>query len=517
MQHPSFRKNFWLLAVAKGSGVAMGFLIFLLLARWLGAGGASDAFFLVRRFVTGLGTSIEYGCQRILVPPLVRSETSTAGPPVRTITVTLALSCLAGVALWWGAEWVVRALAPGFDEERIALATRLMRIVAPMIALTALAAIAVAHVNAVRAFGLGGFASQLPRLILILALLLLPTSVEILAWALVVGSALYAVVLAPAVVRIVLGSRQRRAAARAASDKTETSTGDNGKRLGIVGLAQVEMQGVGWIDAAFASFIGLGALSMLEYGQRLMGLLPSLLSGSLISVAYTEMSYAAAAGDTESFRHNIVRIMRANLFLILPLAVFSAAIADLLVSVLLGHGEFSAAAVDGTTEVVRLSVPHLTFVAINSAAMSALIAEASAASRRIMAIGVVAMLISRIAIFAVVVAPFGLAGLMLGSAGSIGLGTLLFTVLLGRHLGGLFGRDDLYAFGAMVAAAVAAGLSVYGVRLMVEEGGLIHELLALALSAPVAAASYFGVAALLGVPEVELLGLPWRRRARQTI
>ncbi len=517
MQHPTFRKNFWLLAVAKGSGVAMGFLIFLLLARWLGAGGASDAFFLVRRFVTGLGTSIEYGCQRILVPPLVRSQTSTAPPPVRTITVTLVLSGLAALALWWGAEWVVKALAPGFDGERIALATELMRIVAPMIALTVLAAIAVAHVNAVRYFGLGGFAGQLPRLVLILALLLLPASVEILAWALVVGAALYAIVLLPAVARIILDSRQRRAAAGEAAPDDAAGTSNNGKRLGIVGLAQIEMQGVGWIDAAFASLIGLGALSMLEYGQRLMGLLPSLLSASLMSVAYTEMSYAAAAGDTVNFRHNIVRIMRANMFLILPLAVFSAAIADLLVSALLGHGEFSAAAVDGTTEVVRLSVPHLTFVAINSAAMSALIAEASSASRRIMAIGVAVMLVSRVAIFWLVVEPFGLGGLMLGSAASLGLGTLLFTVLLRRHLGGLFGRDDLYAFGAMMAAAAAAGLSIYGVRLMLDGSGLLHEILALALSAPAAAIGYLGVAALLGVSEVELIGLPWRRRARQPV
>lgn len=520
MLSKKFRANFWLLSIAKGSGSIMGVLIFLLLARWLGAGTSTDAFFLVRRFITGLVGSIERAGQHILVPPLVRSLVADAegrrgALPVRTMGAALALSILAAAGVAAGAEWIVRGLAPGFDAERVALATALMRIMAPVLPLTVAAAIALSFLNATRRFGLGGFAAQFPRLMMIVVILTTPSTVEALAWAMLVGSMLYAAVLVVPVVRVVraLLREQRTLTADAAHGAQDR------RRLGAVALNQVEVQGVAWIDAAFATLIGAGVLSMLEYGQRLIALLPSLLSASLAAVAYTEMVHATQSGNMQAIRHTIVRLMRANLFLILPLTVITMGVADLLVAVLLQHGKFSAEAAAGTTVVLQLALPHMTFVAINGAILSAMVADSSPQARRILMVGIGVMLVSRIAIFAVVIKSFGLAGLMLGSATSLALGTVTFVVMLGRYCGGLFQRDDIKAFAVMALATAVAGAVIYATRLALPEisGGLIGQIISLGVSSVAGGAAYIAVTALLGLPEVGLLGLPRWKRAGQEL
>jgi peptidoglycan biosynthesis protein MviN/MurJ (putative lipid II flippase) len=243
----AFRRNFWLLSGGSALGSIIGLGTFLLLARFLGAGAASDAFFLVRRFVQGLDGSIERAGRQILVPSMIRRAASGEStevdlPSAGLLLSALGIGLLAGTGLFFYAEDVVGWLAPGFDQEHGVIAARLMRIIAPMIPLTVAATIALSYLNAARKFGLGGLVAQVPRLVLFLAILLLPTSVEMLSWALLLGTALYAVIIAIPVLRLLLRRRREGPKDQAASGGTGKAA--PGRRLGIVLFAQIEVQGV---------------------------------------------------------------------------------------------------------------------------------------------------------------------------------------------------------------------------------------------------------------------------------
>jgi peptidoglycan biosynthesis protein MviN/MurJ (putative lipid II flippase) len=252
----------------------------------------------------------------------------------------------------------------------------------------------------------------------------------------------------------------------------------------------------------------------LEYGQRLMALVPTLLSTSLISVAFTEMAHAAAAQDRAGFARSVAYVIRSNVFLILPLSVITAGNADLLVSILLLHGQFSAKAAADAIDILRFGLPHMVFVAINGAAIAALTADGSRPAGRILAIGISVMLVSRAAIFAAVTQPFGLAGLILGSAGSLCLGTICLLVLLQRYCGELLKQKDLAAFAGFTLAGSAAAGCLFTTRMLLSgimPAGLVGELLLLIASSAVAGGVYLGLALLGKARELELLGLAKRR------
>ncbi|MBF0392930.1 MAG: hypothetical protein HQL38_09635, partial [Alphaproteobacteria bacterium] len=311
----------------------------------------------------------------------------------------------------------------------------------------------------------------------------------------------------------------RGAALAAEGDSRPADTGPGiGRRLSVVGLTQVEVQGVAWIDAAFASLIGVGAVSMLEYAQRLVGLLPSLLSTSLISIAYTEMSYAAAHADRDLFRRSTTRIMRANLFLILPVAVAATVGADLLVEIFLHHGRFGAEAAAQTTQIVHLTMPYLTINSINAAAIAALVADASAEARRILLTAIVVMLGARLVIFLSVVGPFGLAGIVLGSGAALALGSFVMFTQLSRYCGGLLDRGDRRALAVMLLAAGLSALAMQGARMLVGqdwEGPWAGDLASLALCGAAAGVVYLGVCGLAGLSEVDLIAARLRRRVKR--
>ncbi|MBF0305984.1 MAG: hypothetical protein HQL41_10105 [Alphaproteobacteria bacterium] len=520
-----FRKNFWFLSLAKGVGALLGAFVFMFLASWLGAGVATDAFFLVRRFATGLTSSIVRASNLLLVPSLVAALVATeAGRPtlgpVRTMVVVSLAGWLSATAMATWSEPLVRLLAPGFPDETVGLAAHLLRIMAFLVPLTIMASIAASHMNAARRFALAEYAGQLPRIALLTTVLLLPVAgVDALAWAMLTGSAAYLAVLLPPVLSMLRERARRGAALAAEGDSPPADTGPGiGRRLSVVGLTQVEVQGVAWIDAAFASLIGIGAVSMLEYAQRLVGLLPSLLSTSLISIAYTEMSYAAAHADRDLFRRSTTRIMRANLFLILPVAVAATVGADLLVEIFLHHGRFSAEAAAQTTRIVHLTMPYLTINSINAAAIAALVADASAEARRILLTAIVVMLGARLVIFLSVVGPFGLAGIVLGSGAALALGSFVMFTQLSRHCGGLLDRSDRRALVVMLLAAGLAALAMQGARMLVGqswEGPWAGDLASLALCGAAAGVVYLGVCGLAGLSEVDLIAARLRRRVKR--
>lgn len=523
-----FGKNFITLCLARGGGALLSILLFFLLAKTLGAGSTSDAFFMARRFTTALTASIERTTQLVLVPAVVGAVAADeAGrrsqSPLRPANMAILLCFLCALAIAMAAPWIVGVLAPGFEEERHTLATHLLRILVFMLPLSMVASIGISFLNAYRRFAIPELATHLPRVALIGALIGMATvQVDALAWAMLAGSAAVVLVLAPAVTRILIDLRRRTGKK---DGKIEVEAGEQGgnlgRRLGLTGLGQLQLQATSWIDAAFASLIGIGALSMLEYAQRLVGLLPSLLSNSLLTIAYTELSAAAITDDQERFRRNIVWTIRANLFLILPTSVVLAGTADLLVGLVLQRGAFDAATAAETVRTIRFMMPNLAINAIMSATITALVVDTSLPTFRIVSTAISVALVSRVVIFLFTAERFGLPGLVLGSAAALLLGLLVLFAFLLHYWKGLFSWSDAAALGGIILCSLIAAGALIGTRALLPEflpAGFFGRVAVLVLSSGAAGVAYLATAALFRLREVELLGdRLLRRRPRKAV
>ena len=212
-----FGKNFITLCLARGGGAILSIVLFFLLAKTLGAGSTSDAFFMARRFTTALTASIERTTALVLVPAVVGTVAANeagrrSSSPLKPVKAALLLCFLCAAAIAAMAPWVVNILAPGFEEERHTLASHLLRILAFMLPLSMAASVGVSFLNAHRRFAIPEMATQLPRVALIGTLIgMTAVRVDALAWALLAGSAAVVLVLAPAVARILLDLYRRTA------------------------------------------------------------------------------------------------------------------------------------------------------------------------------------------------------------------------------------------------------------------------------------------------------------------
>jgi len=394
-------RGFTSLAFAKGAGLGLSLCLSFLLASTLGAGVATDAFFLVRRLTRSLSTALDRALLTIYVPPIVRVARRQGGAAVaRLLRPHLArilgpgVACAAALCVF--APWIVSAVGPGFGPERAELATRLLRILSLLVPVALAAALATGLLNALRWFGRPAFAAELPRVALIAVLLLLapPFGVTALSWALVGGSALAVLVLLLPVRAALRGLPcDLQAPAQASSEAAIESVGPErdaaGEGLRLRGrtlpmaLAQLHNQGSVWLDIAFASTLGVGLVSVLEYSTRLTGLVPGIVSGSLITVTYTELSHRAAEGSEDSpAKPKVAGTLRTLLFLVLPVLAFLAVGADRIVSVLLEHGAFGPQAATQTAAVVRWLGPAILLSAMMSTLVSALMVSASSAASR---------------------------------------------------------------------------------------------------------------------------------------
>jgi len=515
LQH-AFVSNVHVLTGARFVGVLLSFALSVMLADKFGAGATSDAFFLVRRLVTSVAAAFERAIRLVFVPLIIAELHSSHATfkrrffPARSIRIGIVTVCVA-LVLTMFASPAVGLIAPGFDEQRAVLARQLLRTLVWVIPLTLITALSLSWLNAARTFGKPELIKEAPRLFGVVALLtMVPLyGVDALAWAILLGTALAALItwrLAQRLLRKpwadggVVGSMKELEGPRPRSS--------SGKRLAVLLIGQLHMQGALWIDLAFASTLVVGAVSTLEYAQRLFGLLPGVLANSLLTVAYTELSHKAAQRDYSGLRARIADIIRANLFLTLPVGVVLMGVADVAVNLLLHHGAFDATAAAETALVMRCMLPGLMINILASALLHSVVVDAQLPSVRIISIATAIGLGSRVLIFLIVVPRFELVGLVLGSAGAMLVVTVVLYVQIRRSWGSILGRIDMWTLLRIAACGVVASAALFLVRGVIDF--LLPEtdawqLVAALASAASAAIAYLLAARWLGVQELRLV------------
>jgi putative peptidoglycan lipid II flippase len=318
-------------------------------ARYLGAtdGVVADAFNAAFRIPNLLQNLFGEGALSASFIPvyadlLARGDREEADRVAGAIGALLALLTAVLVLLGvWSAPLLVDVIARGFDGERRDLTVALTRILFPGAALFVLSAWCLGILNSHRRFFLSYAAPVAWNAAMIAALVMFreraPAVIAIkLAWASVAGAGLQFLVQLPVVLRVA-------PALRASLGRGNSRVREVVRNFVPAFFSRGVVQINGYIDQLIASYLPIGAVSLLFYGQTI-ALLPISLFGMAISAA--ELPEMSSAGDSASAGPHVRRRLQEGLermaFFVVPSAVALFLLGDVIAAGLYQHGRFTA-------------------------------------------------------------------------------------------------------------------------------------------------------------------------------
>jgi putative peptidoglycan lipid II flippase len=354
--------------------------------------------------------------------------------------------------------------------------------------------------NALGKYALAAFAPVLWNVTMIVTTFVplgwLASPGDAIAWGVVIGGALQALLLVPSLRRS--GYFPRLSGLRESIFNPDVLQVLRNMVPGLVGLGLLQMTTV--INLRFASALGEGPISYIYWADRLMELPLSLVSVSLGTALLPSLAGLWSKGDKQKMTETANYYLRLNLFVAVPAAIGLWALALPIVQVLFLRGKFTGADAEATamvvsiyslivfsTSCVRVFVPS--FYAIKNTWLPAVVSGVC--------------LLSHVFVAPLLMNQWGLAGLVASSFVSSSLN--LFLLSFGyRWLIGPFGllRVVKSVFQFLIAGfLMALALRVYG-PLLEFFGGL--RWLALALSILLGGSVYCLTAWILGVEELKV-------------
>ena len=480
-----------LLAYLRATGVLLGLGALLkvvgalqqaALAALYGAGPQLDAYFVAVALPNLLITFLIYGpLGLVFVPSFVSHRQTEDRPSIPSLvpsvlTGTAALGVVFVVVGYLGAPQIVRGLAPGFGPDTSSMAVQLFRLVLPAVGLAALNALFRGSFHAFQQFVVPTGAYVLSGLMFLGTLLALSRLVGV--HAAPVGMVLGATV--ALLMQWWLLSR-RGVSLGFGRPVWNRELGDLLRPLCLMGLALVAIQAVGLWARLYASGLGPGAVSLLDYGLGFDKVVGGLVAVSAATAAYPAM-VAGAGRDGRLAPGQVGRGLRGVLLTTLPLTAILVAVREPLVRFWLERGRFTPEDSAVVSQLVMLLAPALIAWAFSYPLLYAFHALRRLRSPAMVA--VVGTLVGAIAGLALK-DLWGLEGITVAvSLSSCGTVLALFG-LLTLEAPGLWSRKAVeFALKAVVAtcvAALAASLYPRDVAL----------LLGLGFGAAVAASAYF--------------------------
>ena len=280
---------------------------------------------------------------------------------VANLVVTVLSIFLLGVVVlgMLNAETIVRAIAVGFDPEKVALATRLTQVMFPYIFLVAIAAVAMGMLNAQEYYAIPQSASTFFNIGsiavgLVTAFLLAPDymaglwhhsgsvaghaqagrAMTGMAIGTLSGGLLQCLMQMPTLYRTGFRWRPR-------IDFKDPSFRAVLKLMGpaVVGAAAVQVNV--FVNSNFASILGDKPISWLNYSFRLMQFPIGVFGVAVMTAALPAMSRCLSRGDYDDFGQTLTRSIELVLLLTLPSAAGLAVLGEPVMRLIYEHGRFS--------------------------------------------------------------------------------------------------------------------------------------------------------------------------------
>ena len=496
----------------------MGYIRDLLQAALLGAADSSDAFIVAFRIPNLLRRLLGEGAlTAAFVPTLAetrerRGEEAMwrfAGQMFWVLGGLLVVVTVLGVLL---APLLVRVLALGFGgiEGKLDLTSGLTRVMFPYILFIALAALAMAVLNARGSFAVPAFTPVLLNLSIIAAALLAARQARQPAWwfaaGVLVGGALQFLFQVPFLWRA--GLRFGRP-----TWPPEPEVARVGRLMlpGLFGVGVTQLNLI--VDSQVASFLGTGRVSWLYYAIRVEEIVLGVFVVSLSTVILPTLSSHAARGEDERLRAAVGRGLRFVGLATMPAMAGLWILREPIIATLFERGSFTAADTRGTALALACygvgMLPN-GFVKILAPAFYARLDTATPVR-----VGALAFAL-HIPMCIALAAVLGHAGIALSTSLAALANAVMLFVLLRRREGSDWVRPLAASYGRLVAATAVMSLVLVAVLQWFPEAGIVDPLgRAVRLGGLLAlGAAVFGVTALaLGSRELLEIGSGLRGRS----
>jgi putative peptidoglycan lipid II flippase len=320
-----------------------------LIARAFGASQFTDAFYVAFRIPNLLRRiSAEGAFSQAFVPILAEFKNQQGHDATKalvdaTSTVlawALAILSLIGVV---GASGVVFVVASGLahDGEAYPLAVAMTRIMFPYIVFISLTSLASGVLNTYKNFSLPAFAPVLLNVSFIVAAVFvaphMKTPVYALAWAVIVGGVLQFLVQLPGLKKIEMVPRIGWNPVRALAHRgVKRVLSKMVPAMFAVSVAQISLI----INTNIASRIGPGAVSWINYADRLMEFPTALLGVALGTILLPSLSKAHVDADPHEYSSLLDWGLRVTFLLAAPSAIALFFFAEPLTATLFHYGKF---------------------------------------------------------------------------------------------------------------------------------------------------------------------------------
>ena len=342
-------------------------------------------------------------------------------------------------------------MAPGFDAERHDLAVRLFRILLVNVPLGAFIYFGKALLQFRRRFELAATSAVVASLVQVAAVVALAPrhGVAGLAW----GGWTTVLVLAFGLAALPAWVRPR-------APRWDEATGRLLRLTGIVGAFSLVSILSFATDRWFASLLPPGSVAVLAYAWRFEPIFLVVMAGAAATPVYTDLSEAAARGDTAVFQAALLRGLKLVALVVGPAAALLAGLSRPLIALLLQRGAFAAA--DARLVADVLAVLAVAFACWSIGALMVQALNARQQPRLSLVVGVVSTLLN-FGFDALLYRPFGVLGLALATTAVALPMTGIFTTLVLRRVG-IGWPPPLRAFlagvgGVSLAAGAAAWLT----------------------------------------------------------
>lgn len=483
----------------------LGFVRDAMIAWVFGAGFSADAFLAAFRIPNLFRRLVAEGTLNSAFVPLLTEVRWKGGDAhagalfqaaVRTVAGLLLAVCVAGML---AAPWIVQGLAPGFSSSKQELTLVLVRLMFPYLIAGGVVALFMAALNVYGSFAVPALAPALLNIAMIGSLGLIAPLLEqpviALALGVLIGGAFQLAWQAPLLKRYGLHPwrppwRGHPALVRMARLMVPAVLGGAVYHINVL------------VGTMLASLLPEGSVSYLYFADRLVEFPLGVAAMAAATAVLPSLSRNAAAGDLQALRATFEVAFRLVSFAIIPAAVGLILLAEPIVRLLFGRGEFSAADVRLTVQAVSYYALGLwAFASVRIAVAAFFALQDSKTPVR----AAIAAILANLLLSAVCMRPLAHGGLALATALASILNLLLLLMALHRRLGGLNWRAMALGLGRSLLSAGLMAPGVLGVaRVMIHGAGQTTASLALGVAASVAAGVviYLVASLVIGSPEM---------------
>jgi murein biosynthesis integral membrane protein MurJ len=334
-------------------GLALGFLVDVLIAAKLGTGQTADALVIALTLPILIDTVFRQGTRHSMVPLFVEANSSLGEVEFqRFVSGLLNLGCGLGLIivglLEAFAPWVVMGLAPGLTPASKAESTLLLRLCAPLIFFTIGCTVMGVYLNSRKRFNPVALRNVLTPGVILCVILLFWQSGHVAASV----AAAYTIGFAGFFCTLFMDLRRtgHRHVWLAWTTREDLSRLKSAAFLITLGFLLRNCLRI--LERFLASLVAVGGISSYYFAYRLVSALQALIGGSIATTALPGMTEHDIRGDKARLARSLRRNISRTLLLSLPLFLLIVVFHHRLISFVYGRGNFGAESIQVTSQIL---------------------------------------------------------------------------------------------------------------------------------------------------------------------